>query len=272
MFTGKEPIESANSGVAYHEGVQPREQLELLRDAIRLLDACVAAARGHRGDPTEKKKNASLDLLVGFGLAAMSESRAVIALVSIGLERSSRIHMRSLHEYCFRATLVLKDPETAHRFKIAAAREMRKYAAWFQLDESRVREAEKRYLEDAEPGQEPQREQVALGGDMASLMKKETGDDKKYATTFGLPSLFSHGSILALYELSEATANRQGAFAEGVFRDGMGADTLLQGTAAVLQMTLLMIQHFGIGALDDWDSLKARLDKIAGSAGLTRNP
>jgi len=203
---------------------------------------------------------------------AMSEARALLALVSIGLERSARIHSRSLHEYAFRANLVLADAETAHRFKIAAAREMKKYAGWFKLDDARVEEAEKRYLQDADVGQEAQREQEALGGDMASLMRKATGDDTHYASTFGYPSLFSHGSILALYEVSEAVAGRGEDFADAVFRDGLGADALLDASIVVLQIVLLLVKAMGIGVLEDFDVLKERIDKIVARDGFMGAP
>jgi len=209
VFTGNDPIDRMTSTIAYHHGIQPEDYLVLLKDGIGHLDACVAAARGHRGDPADKKRHTSLNLLLGYGLLAMSESRALLALVSIGLERSARIHFRSLHEYAFRAVLLL-DPTTAHQFKLAAARETEKYAKWFKLDAAHIAAATAQYLADADPGESPMREQDALGGDMASLMRKKTGDDTSYATTFGQPSLFAHGSILALYELSEAIRDRGG--------------------------------------------------------------
>lgn len=270
MFTRNNPIISAESTLAYHEGFQPPEYLRLLGDSIRLLDKCVAAARGHKGYSSDKKRDAALNLGLGFGLLAMSESRALLALVSLGLERSARIHFRSLHEYAFRATLVFDAPEVAHDFKIAAARETEKYARWFKVDDARLKSAKERYLADAEPGEVPKKEQEALGGDMASLMRKKTGDDTTYAGTFGYPSLFSHGSILALYEVSESTAGRGADFVAFLLRDGQGSIMLLDGTSKILEISLQLIKNFSIGALDEWDTLHMRLTGISERDGFSK--
>lgn len=93
-------------------------------------------------------------------------------------------------------------------------------------------------------------------------MRKKTGNDATYASTFGQPSLFAHGSILGLYELSEAAANRGNDFAAYVFSDGQGSTMLLSGTAKILELAVRLMQHFGVGAITEWDAVKVRVDAL----------
>jgi len=263
MFAGQNSLDKATFTVSYNTSAEPKEYFDLFRDALVMLDKSVAACRDHVGDK-DKKRDAALNLLIGYGMLAMSEGRALLALLSIGLDRSSRIHFRSLHEYSFRIALLLEDPCTAHNFKISAASEMARFVAMYNIPETdqRVLDAKARYLADADAGQEPQREKKVLGGDMASLMRSRSGSDAQYASTFGFPSLFSHGSILALYEVSEATSGKGPDFATYIFADGQVQQTLLTCASQLLNLSLQLIKHFGVAVLDEWDGLKTRLDDL----------
>lgn len=265
MFVGEKASDSVTSTVAYNTATEPKEYFQLFRDAITLLDKSVAACRAHGGDPQDKKRDAALNLLLGYGMLTMSESRALIALLSIGLERSSRIHFRSLHEYAFRAGLLVENPETAHNFKISAAREIDRFVKAFGVPETdpAVVEAKARYLADADPGQEPQREKNVLGGDMASLMKAKFGGDSYYLSSFGYPSLFAHGSILALYEISEATKGKGDDFVAHIFCDGQTSLMLLRSTSQLLNLSIQLVKYFGVGVLDEWDGLSTRSEQLA---------
>ncbi len=264
MFLGNDRIEKLTSIIAYNEDANPKEVFTLFRDAVRLLDKCVAAGRSHGGDPTDKKRDTVLNLLLGFGMLAMSESRALIALLSVGLERSARIHFRSLHEYAFRAELV-EAPATAHAFKLSAAQEMQRVVDAFEIPatDPRVVAAKARYLADIDPCDVPKREKAALGGDMASLMKKNFGDEKHYMTTFAQPSMFSHGAILALYEVSEATAGKADDFEVYVMVDGNTKTMLLAAATQLLNLSLRLVRYFQVDSLDEWDAIKAQIDTFA---------
>jgi hypothetical protein len=266
MFLGHDRFEKFTSAIAYNATAEPKDCFAAFRDALRLLDKSVVACRSHPGDPKDKRRDAALNMLLGYSLLAMSEGRALIALLSIGLERSSRIHFRSLHEYAFRAALLVEDPAIAHAFKISAAREMQRFLDVFGIPDSdpRVVAAKARYLADADSGEAPQREKGALGGDMASLMRAKSGDDKRYLTTFGQPSLFSHGSILALYEVSEATTGKGPDVVPYVVADGSAATMLLASATQLLDLALRLVRYFGVEVLDEWDAIKARIDKLAG--------
>lgn len=264
MFFDEEPSETVTSNIGYFRDRQPPEYLELLRRSIRLLDTCVAAARGHRPKGPDSAEAASLDLLVGFGMLAMSESRALLLLASLGLEQSAHIHLRSLYEYTFRATLVQK-PETAAAFKAAAAAEVLYF--FEQLDRKPDENAEAfiaQYTRGLGPDEKPVREKKALGGTMRALMEREYTDSKSaYATNFSFPSLFSHGSILSLGQVSRQVAGRGKDFPEAIFRNGQGHRLLTLAAGQVLQLVCLFLKAFGVRVEAEWHELTAWNEKLA---------
>ena len=250
------------SRVAYANDIQPAPHLQILRDYIVLLDKCVSAARSYQEQSNDKKTAASLNLTVGFGLLAMSEARAALMLLSIGLERSARIHLRALYEYNLRARLV-QNKDTARAFMLAAGYEAREYAKSMQWPDERVLQADRRFLGDAEAGEKAQRERDALGGNVKALIRETAGSVRDYALYFVFPSQYSHGSILALYEVSVAAQGKQQDFGEASFRDGLGKVQLLFAALQVLLLTALLIDTFGIDVNQEWDTLDARLKALA---------
>lgn len=263
MFIDQEVSETVLSDIAYYRELQPPEYLKVLRRSVRLLDRSVASARGFKAPNPESAEAATVDLLVGLAMLAMSEARALLLLTSFGLERSARIHLRSLFEYTFRAGLV-QDPKTASAFKAAAAVEVVKLLADLGREQTEEIEAAiARYTRGLDASEEPVREKRALGGDVRTLIEREFANDKgAYARSFSFPSLFSHGSIVALDEVSRHTEGRGRDFPQGIFRDGQGFRLLAMATAHVLELVIMLIKAFNVEVGDEWDALVAENEKL----------
>jgi hypothetical protein len=264
MFNDQPRMDRIQVEIPYHPGIQHPALLAVLRDAITLLEKSVAAALGPKETLDDKKLEAPRRLTLGFCLLAMSEGRAALVLLSLGLERSARVHLRSLFEYNFRASLV-QSPEKARMFQLAAMAEAKLFIERTGGGPEELAKAEAQFLFDRDEDEAVVREKAALG-DMLSQLRERYGSDSEYATRFAWPSLFSHGSILALYEVSHAIAGKGKAFAEHVFMDLRGPFGLLEGARQVAELALLLVKVFGVETLDEWDALFGRLDEL--TAGL----
>jgi hypothetical protein len=261
MFVRQPRMTTSESKMFFAHDIQPEENLVLLRDAITILDRCVAAARTHQGEPESKEVEASLNMMLGLGLVTVSEARALLLLLSIGLERSARIHLRSLYECQVRASL-MRNPKTARAFRLAALSEVTKFAVWLKSTPAEIQAIERRFIGDMDEQETTLREKDALGGTMQTLLRRESGSDEQYAALFAHPSLFSHGSVLALQEISEAVQGKTDDFLDAVFSDGTGYMSLIEAAACVLEIARLLINAFGIVAWDDWNAVEARLRSL----------
>lgn len=249
------------SEVAYQTGIQPSEYLLTLKHCIHLLDKSVGAARSYQ--PKEDDARATcLDFLVGFGMLALSEVRALLSLVSLGYERSARIHLRSLFEYTIRAQLV-QNPETARAFKAAATVELDRYAKAMgrEKDEGFIA-ARERYLEGIDP-EDAGRERDAFGGNMRKLVESlYPGDTSAYERNFAFPSLFSHGSILALNEVRQHVSGRGSDFIRAILSDGSGPMLLNMASAELLRLVHLLMQELRVEVDDEWHALTKQVGEL----------
>lgn len=83
---------------------------------------------------------------------------------------------------------------------------------------------------------------------MKAIVRAQT-DVANYAMYFAWPSLMSHGSILALHEVSRAIAGSGANFPAAAVTDGTGNANLLQAVVAVHSLTFKLCKVFGIGQL-----------------------
>ena len=220
------------------------EALELLKSTIGLLAQAVGSARIRRELPNPVKDKA-FRCVVGFGALGISEGQACLLLFSASLDRSARIHLRSLYEYNVRARLV-SNPEIAVNFLAAAAYEVNEIGSAMGYSDEAIASAISRFAlpPDAKPGKEGR----ALGGTMKKIIEQRSGA-KEYAGFFAFPSQMSHGSILALHEVANAVAGKGAEFPAYVISDGRSNEGLLQATTHIHDLIATIREVCEVGSI-----------------------
>jgi hypothetical protein len=196
--------------------MRPRRALDILKDSLGLLARVAGTARNR--PEADAVNSVGARCVLGLSILAIGEAQAALVLLSAGLDRPGRVHLRSLYEYGVRADLVSGDPQTAQRFLAAAAHEAKRLGTDMGLAPDRIQQVIDAYTI---PGVATGREADALGGSMKAIVRAQTAV-AKYAMYFAWPSLMSHGSILALHEVSRAIAGSGANFPAAAVTDGTG--------------------------------------------------
>jgi hypothetical protein len=239
---------------AFGGHVDPRV-IKASQAAIEILGGCIANARSYSEG---RKSEPKLEILLGLALLAFSEAQALLMLCSGGLERSARVHMRSLFEYTIRASIILEDSVKAEQFMAAALAELDYLGKSIAADQQTIDEAKAQYLGSLPSTTATMREKRALGGDMSTLIKARSGD-KVYGTMYAYPSLFSHGSILALDEVSRALKGVGNNFQDSVNKDGRGAIYLLSGAHFCCDLAANLVREFHSDAVQKLETTVASI-------------
>jgi hypothetical protein len=206
-FFRPESHDTVNVDGGYVPGRCDQDALDILKDSVGLLARAVGTAR-NRAVAIDAVESVGARCVLGFGVLAIGEAQAALVLFSAGLDRPGRVHLRSLYEYGVRADLVSSDPQTAQKFLVAAAHEAKKLGTDMGLAQELIQRVIDAY---AIPGVTAGRESDALGGTMKKIVRERT-DVNDYVLYFAWPSLMSHGSILALHEVSRAITGRGADF------------------------------------------------------------
>lgn len=239
-FFRAEQHDNVNVDGGYVPGRCDQDALDILKDSLGLLARVAGTARNR--PETDTVDSVGARCVLGLSILAIGEAQAALVLLSAGLDRPGRVHLRSLYEYGVRADLVSGDPQTAQRFLAAAAHEAKRLGTDMGLAPDRVQQVIDAYTI---PGVAAGREADALGGTMKAIVRAQT-DVAYYAMYFAWPSLMSHGSILALHEVSRAIAGSGANFPAAAVTDGTGNANLLQAAVAVHSLTFKLCKVFGI--------------------------
>jgi hypothetical protein len=245
-FTGYTHDEPIPVNIPYR-AVYDEELTLALGDAIGALVCAVGAARGKDLSDDPEELRWMKEFLIGFALLAIGEARSVIMLLSDGLSRHARVHMRALFEYELRVKLLAKEPRRALEVRDSIAFEMRKvgYGLGGSPETTEQQIAEALGITDASKiiGT---KESDAFGGTVRSQMKDEIWPERRYFGSFAGMSWVSHGSILAIREVSRAVRDAGSDLLRCAADDGNGNDWLHHAAWILLKLTGLTQEHFGI--------------------------
>jgi hypothetical protein len=156
-----------------------------------------------------------------------------------------------LYEYQLRSNLLLADHDRALAFRDALAFEMRAFSTLLGRSADSINQdiAVSLGVIDAS-GIVGAKEKDSFGGSVRSQMKEELSPEKRYVGTFAWASLFSHGSILALKELSEATTGATNDLLLKATEDAHGNDLLYHACWLVLWFAGQLHEEIGVGVPD----------------------
>ena len=90
------------------------------------------------------------------------------------------------------------------------------------------------------------KENAAFGGTVRAQMQHEVWPEKRYLGSFAGMSWVSHGSILALQELSRAIRGAGADLLRRAVDDGKGNDWLHHAAWIMLKLAASIQEHFGI--------------------------
>ena len=254
-YTHQEPISVNIPYRAFYD-----EELTLaLADSINALVYAIGAARGQDLSKDPEDLRWMKEFLVGFALLAIGEARSVIMLLSDGLSRHARVHVRSLFEYELRVKLLANNPGRALEFRDSVAYEMRNVGQALgsstELIEAQIAEA--LGLADASKviGK---KESAAFGGQVRTQMQDEIWPEKRYFGSFAGMSWVSHGSILAIREIARAVRDRGPDLLRRAGDDGNGNNWLHHAAWILLKLAATIQEHFAI-EVQGIDAVAARI-------------
>ena len=249
--------------VGAFSGYTDKRVVELATEALKMLGACIGNARAVAKD---RESSPPLEILLGLSLLVFAEFQALLMLCTAGLERPARIHMRSVCEYKVRADLLLGDKNKADEFIFAAAAELEYLGALISADSKDIDAAKIRFLGATGSPEQSKREKNVLGGDMRTILKNSSGD-KAYGASFAWPSAFSHGSILALGEVSRSLENSGPNFQNPLLRDGGGFGYINTAVSVSCHFTSLLVKHFRVAVSSQLADVLQRQAALAAEVG-----
>ncbi len=245
-FTGYLHKESIQVNIPYR-AVYDEELTLALGDAIGALVYAVGAARGKDLSDDPEDLRWMKEFLIGFALLAIGEARSVMMLLSDGLSRHARVHMRALFEYELRVKLLAKEPRRALEFRDSVAFEMRKVGQGLggspEITERQIAEA--LGIGDATKVIGA-KESAAFGGTVRAQMKDEIWPERRYFGSFAGMSWVSHGSILAIREVSRAVGDAGSDLLHRAVDDGNGNDWLHHTAWILLKLAGLIQENFEV--------------------------
>lgn len=257
-FTGQADDEAIAINIPYR-AIYDEELTLALADAITILVRAIGAARIEDISADVEEVRWMKEFLLGFSTLAVGEARSIIMLLSDGLSRHSRVHVRSLFEYELRVKLLTEDPRRALVFRDSVAYEMRKVGTELGGSKEKVEReiAETLGVEDASTVVGG-KESGAFGGTVRTQMKNEVWPEKRYFGSFAGMSWVSHGSVLAIREISRAVDGAGSGLLSRAANDGNGNDWLHHGCWILLKLAGHIEKHFGV-PMPDAQSVAARV-------------
>jgi hypothetical protein len=263
--------ESSNTSITLgaFAGYIDTRVITVMHESLKILAGCIGNARAISKD---RESEPRLEVLLGLALLAFAEGQALLMLCSAGLERSARVHMRSLYEYSVRAAVLLADKAKAEQFTLAAIAELEYLGALISAPRADIERAKAHFLgAGAAAPSTIKREKAALGGDMRTIIKGQAGD-RAYGTMFAHPSMFSHGSILALDEVSRALVDVGNNFQAPLSNDGQGSTYLLAGATACCDLATKLVKHFRADAAKDLEKTVEQIIALQAEVGRKLGP
>jgi hypothetical protein len=257
-FTGNRHNDPIAVNIAYR-AVYDEGLTFALADAIAVLVRAIGTVRGLDISSDPEDLRWTKEFLIGFALLAVGEARSLIVLLGDSLSRNARVHLRSLSEYELRVKLLTHDPKRALAFRDSVAFELRRVGR--ELGASK--EVIEREIAEALGISDPSRiagakESDAFGGSVRNQMQGEIWPDKRYFGSFAGLSWISHGSILALREISRAIDSAGSDLLSRAADDGHGNDWLHHAGWIVLKLAGSIEEQFKF-AVDGVDRAAARL-------------
>jgi hypothetical protein len=243
-FTGSPHNEPIVVNVAYRAVYD--EQLTLaLADAIGVLTRAIGIARGQDVSDEQEALRWMKEFLIGFALLAVGEARSIILLLGDGLSRHARVHVRSLFEYELRVKFLTANPTRALAFRDSLAFEMRSVGRELGASRETVEREIGETLGVADPSKVVgTKESDALGGSVRNQMRNEVWPQKRYFGSFAGMSWISHGSVLALREISRAVESAASDLLHRAADDGNGNDWLHHAGWIILKLAGSIQEHF----------------------------
>lgn len=257
-FTGSPHNEPIAVNIAYRAVYDERLTLALA-DAIGVLVRAIGIARGHYLSGDKEALRWLKEFLIGFSILAVGEARSIILLLGDGLSRHARVHVRSLFEYELRVKLLTADPTRALKFRDAIAFEMRKVGREVGASKETIeREIGETLGVDDSSKVSGMKESDALGGSVRNQMQNEIWPEKRYFGSFAGMSWISHGSVLALREISRAVESAGPDLLNRAADDGNGNDWLHHAGWILLKLAGYVEKYFEF-SLDSVEAVAARL-------------
>gem|GEM_PF-3802752 len=124
-FSGQGLPQHHSLRVSYRPVNQDADLMEAFVSAIKVLAHAAAMARACTKDEVTEGRRAAREALLGYAILAVGEARAFVLLLSDGLDKHARIHMRAIYEYEFRVRTLLNDDSLAPAFMRSFAYEAR---------------------------------------------------------------------------------------------------------------------------------------------------
>src|SRR6266700_129438 len=142
-FMGSTTIRSTSIKIGYLQGFIEESVLNLTGNSLAVLGGII---ENIQTNTVNHKSEPKLEVLLGLSCLTFMEGHALLTLCSTGLERSARIHYRSIHEYKRRAEILLAENEKSEDFIFAALFEMQRLGAMLEIPQKQIEEAKKRFL------------------------------------------------------------------------------------------------------------------------------
>jgi hypothetical protein len=266
-FSGQQaPSDLIRCDIQYRAGAEDEDLARLFIDAIKWLVIVVLNARTHELSRLPERERWTSELLLGYATLAVNEARALLLLLSGGLHRNARVHLRSLYEFELRMCRLLDESaNVAIELRDAYAYEARSLGRALGTNPSVV-EAEIAAalgVPDAS-GVRGGKEKDALGGNMREAMRDEPSPAKRYMGSVTWASQMSHGTVLALREVAKATDGTSATFFDAATRDALGNMLLYLALWPLLHFMARLDQVFDTGLPPgaDLDEVAARSDAI----------
>jgi arginyl-tRNA synthetase len=260
-FLGQPRSRVAYSDIGYAHGLLDEDVLVRTGSVIKFLASRVAAARTRDPATVPSGKLAAYNMILGLSVLAVAELRALLVLSSMGLERSARIHLRSIGEYLMKARVLTERGDLALRFVHAAGAETKHLGDLMALDPAIIEAAQQRYLGDLDLASESPREHSIMN-EIRDVYATLTESDQFFAIEHNWLSQFSHGGILALHEVAMTTDGIAENFFRIANRDGAGEQHLLRGCHLALWLAGLMEGLFSIEDHGDFEAQVKALDAL----------
>lgn len=243
-FTGQPHSEPISINIPYR-AVCDEELTLALADAITVLVRAIGFARGQDISGDAAGVRWVKEFLLGFSILAVGEARSVIMLLSDGLCRNARVHMRALFEYELRTKLLIEDPQRALAFRDSVAFELRKLGRGMSVPSEVVESQIAQVLGIDDPSTVVGcKESGVFGGTARAQMQNEIWPEKRYFGSFAGMSWISHGSILAIREVSAAVEGAGPDLLARATDDGNGNDHLHHAAWIMLKFAGWIQEHF----------------------------
>jgi hypothetical protein len=262
-FTGQAKPDKIDFTVNYLTGYQDAELCDTLAEALKALAIALGEARSHNIEHLPDEERAVREVLLGFSILAYNETRAFLMVAAGGLELHARIHYRSVMEYEFKTKTILNTPSRALAFLKAFAHEFRKLGSGLNITEEALNT---HIIEALGLPVESASEKRALYGkpdkksptDVKSAMAESAEGSVRYLATFSVPSMVSHGGIVALRDVARAIDGAGSDFLDIAARETFSINILYGMIWPVLYFAGVVATRFGFSVAEHIEPVGTR--------------